>query len=78
MATLVDVLALPRTINPDDDAVGATVGEVARAVEFATWSESPATTARLQQKWVELGLELNDLPSASREGFETDDDEEAE
>lgn len=72
LATLVDVLTLPRTLDLDDGTIGTVTGEIARAAEFASWSVTRSANMLLREKWIALGLALDDLPGVLDAGFEDD------
>jgi len=77
VATLVDVLTLPRTIDLDDGTIGTVVGEVARAAEFASWSLTRTADQKLRERWIDMGLSLDDMPGAVVAGVEDDLPEES-
>ncbi|MFE0764576.1 DEAD/DEAH box helicase family protein [Streptomyces smyrnaeus] len=71
VASLLDVLVLPETADPSDPTLSLTYGELARARQFAEWSISPSSVVRLENKWVELGLPLDQLDKMRVSGIET-------
>lgn len=76
VATLVDVLTLPQTLDSEDATVGTVVGEVARAMEFAELSLTMTAKVRVREKWIEMGLPLSELPQMQHAGVEDDSLEE--
>lgn len=78
LATLVDVVTLPRALDMDDDTIGTVTGEMARAMEFARWSVTTLAEAEIRERWIELGLPLEELPLAATAGVETDGPDEEE
>lgn len=78
LAYLFDVLTLPTTIDQSDSTVGTVTGEVARAMEFASWSLTRQAESIIRDKWVTLGLSLNALPDARTSGVEDDNEDDSE
>jgi superfamily II DNA or RNA helicase len=78
LAYLFDVLTLPATIDPNDSTVGAVIGEVARAMEFASWSLTRQAESIIRDKWVTLGLSLDALPGTRTSGVEDDNEDDSE
>lgn len=78
LAYLFDVLTLPTTIDPNDSTLGTVIGEVARAMEFASWSLTRQAESTIREKWVSLGLSLNTLPQARNSGVEDDNEDSSE
>jgi superfamily II DNA or RNA helicase len=76
VATVIDVLTIPQMVDRHDATIGTITGEIARAMEFATWSLTRTAEARIREKWVTLGLELADLPGSKLAGIEDDSNEE--
>lgn len=78
LAHLFDVLTLPVAIDPHDSTIGTVTGEVARAMEFASWSLTRQAESIIRDKWVGLGLSLDTLPEAQTSGVEDDNEDEIE
>jgi superfamily II DNA or RNA helicase len=78
LAYLFDVLTLPVTIDLKDSTVGTVTGEVARAMEFASWSLTRQAESIIRDKWVTLGLSLDALPGARTSGVEDDNEDDSE
>jgi len=77
VATLLDVLVLPESNAADDPTLGLTFGELARARQFAEWSIGESAAARLENKWIELGLPLAQLDTLRVGGIEVDGEEDS-
>ncbi|WP_152185681.1 DEAD/DEAH box helicase family protein [Segeticoccus rhizosphaerae] len=76
IATVLDVLVLPDSLDRGDPTWPLAVGELARALEFATWSIGRDAASRLEDKWVSMGLSLSDIDDLRPAGVEVDDDDE--
>ncbi len=78
LAYLFDVITLPAKIDPNDSTLGTVVGEVARAMEFASWSLTRQAESIIRDKWVAMGLKLDALPDARKSGVEDDREDNGE
>ena len=78
VATLLDVLVLPDTIDQNDPSWPLVVGELARALQFAAWGLGHGAVSQLEDKWVSMGLPLADLNLVRPAGVETDGDDDDE
>ncbi|BCJ69669.1 DEAD/DEAH box helicase family protein [Polymorphospora rubra] len=78
VATLLDVLVLPETLDQNDPKWSLAIGELARALQFANWGIGQAATSRLEDKWVSMGLSLAQIDELRTAGVETDDDDEGD
>jgi superfamily II DNA or RNA helicase len=78
VATLLDVLVLPDSIDKDDPSWPLVVGELARALQFAAWSLGQGAVSRLEDKWVSMGLSLAVLDDIRPAGVEVDADDEGD
>lgn len=78
VATLLDVLVLPGTIDQDDPSRPLAVGELARALQFAALGIGQGAVSRLEDKWVAMGLPLAELDQVRPAGVEVDSDDEGE
>jgi superfamily II DNA or RNA helicase len=72
VATVLDTVTLPHTVDSEDTTLPVVMGEMARALQFAEWSLTRDAGAKLRAKWMDLGLPLDELPTAQRAGIETD------
>lgn len=72
VATLLDVLVLPEADAANDPTLSLTFGELSRAHQFAEWSIGQSAVARLENKWIELGLSLAQLDEIRAGGVEID------
>ena len=79
VATLLDVLVLPDSVDETDPTWPLVVGELARALQFADWAVGKGAVSDLEAKWVSMGLPLAKLDEVRPVGVEDDhdDDEEA-
>lgn len=75
VATLLDVLVLPETLDQRDPTWSLVMGELARALQFAGWGIGQAATSRLEDKWVSMGMRLAEIDQLQAAGVEEDDDE---
>ena len=78
VATLLDVLVLPDSIDQDDPTWPLVVGELARALQFAAWGIGQGAVSRLEDKWVSMGLSLADIDDIRPAGVEVDSDDEGD
>jgi len=79
VATLLDVLVLPDSIDQDDPSWPLVVGELARALQFAAWGIGQGAVSRLEDKWVSMGLPLAEIDGIRPAGVEVDvDDDEGD
>ncbi|MGC4819084.1 DEAD/DEAH box helicase family protein [Micromonospora sp. DT63] len=78
VATLLDVLVLPDTLDQKDPTWSLVVGELARALQFAGWGIGQAATSRLEDKWVSMGLPLVEIDQLRPAGVEADDVDEGD
>ncbi|MFJ3586801.1 DEAD/DEAH box helicase family protein [Streptomyces sp. NPDC090127] len=76
IATLMDVLVLPESVDPSDPTLSLTYGELARARQFAEWSIGQSAVAQLERKWVDLGLPLDQLDEIRLSGVEVTNEDE--
>jgi superfamily II DNA or RNA helicase len=74
IATLLDVLVLPEAIDPADPTWGLVVGELARARQFAAWAVTQDSVSAIEDKWVSMGLTLDQFDALVGTGIEGDDD----
>jgi superfamily II DNA or RNA helicase len=75
VATLLDVLVLPDSVDQDDPSWPLVVGELARALQFASCALGQGAVSDLEAKWVSMGLPLTALDEVRPAGVESDDDE---
>jgi superfamily II DNA or RNA helicase len=75
VATLLDVLVLPKSADKNDPSWPLVVGELARALQFAGWAVGQGAVSNLEDKWVSMGLSLSELDEVRPAGVETDDDD---
>lgn len=75
VATLLDVLVLPETVDQSDPSWSLVVGELARALQFAGWSLGHGAVSTLEAKWVSMGVPLALLDEIRPAGVEADDEE---
>jgi superfamily II DNA or RNA helicase len=75
VATLLDVLVLPDSIDQDDPSWPLVLGELARALQFAAWGIGQGAVSRLEDKWVSMGLRLADIDDIRPAGVEVEGDE---
>jgi superfamily II DNA or RNA helicase len=78
VATLLDVLVLPDSIDKNDPSWPLVVGELARALQFAAWGIGQAAVSLLEDKWVSMGLSLADIDGMLPAGVEIDGDDEGD
>jgi superfamily II DNA or RNA helicase len=75
IAMLLDVLVLPEVTDSGDPTLSLTLGELARAHQFAEWSIGQSAVTRLENKWIELGLPLDRLDEIRLSGVEMDSED---
>lgn len=78
LATIFDVLVFPSALDQGDPTWSLAVGELARALEFASWGIGQAAISRLEDKWVSMGLSLSAMDDLRVAGVEADDDEDGD
>jgi superfamily II DNA or RNA helicase len=76
VATLLDVLVLPDSMDQADPSWPLVVGELARALQFAGWAIGQGAVSGLEAKWVSMGLPLAALDEVRPAGVEGDNDDE--
>ncbi|MFF4631577.1 DEAD/DEAH box helicase family protein [Streptomyces griseorubiginosus] len=76
VATLMDVLVLPESVDRGDPSWSLVVGELSRASEFAGWGIGQGAVSILEEKWLSMGLSLTQLDEIRPSGIEGDEDEE--
>lgn len=74
VATLLDVLVLPETVNRHDPSWPLVAGELSRASQFAGWGIGQGAVSLLEEKWVSMGLSLAQLDEIRPAGMEGDED----
>lgn len=75
VASLHDIITVPRDFDHTDSTIGTITGEMARALEFASWSLTRTAENVIREKWVSMGLELDSLPGAQAAGLEDDSED---
>lgn len=78
LATLLDLLVLPDSIDQDDPTRPLVVGELARALQFAAWGIGHGAVSQLEDKWISMGLPLAEIDDIRPAGVEVDGDEEGD
>ncbi|MEV5568325.1 helicase-related protein, partial [Streptomyces sp. NPDC052196] len=74
VATLLDVLVLPETVDRADPSWPLVAGELSRASQFAGWGIGQGAVSLLEEKWVSMGLPLAQLDEIRPAGMEGDED----
>ncbi|MGW0731853.1 DEAD/DEAH box helicase family protein [Streptomyces sp. NPDC002851] len=74
LATLIDVLVLPDTVERGDPTWPLVFGELSRAYEFAGWAIGQGAVSALEEKWISMGLPLAQLDEFRAEGIEGDEE----
>lgn len=78
VASVLDVLVLPDSIDKNDPTWPLVVGELARALQFAAWGIGQGAVSRLEDKCVSMGLPLAHIDDIRPAGVEVDDDNEGD
>ncbi|TFD01402.1 DEAD/DEAH box helicase [Cryobacterium sandaracinum] len=75
IATLLDVLVLPEHLSKSDPTWSLSIGELARAHQFAAWAVTTQALSVIEEKWVSMGLSFHELDEISGAGLEIDESE---
>lgn len=74
VAMLMDVLVLPDEVDHGDPTWGLVVGELARARQFAEWAVNGDAVSVIEDKWLSMGLPLDEFDQLMNDGIEGDED----
>ena len=74
-ATLMDVLVLPETVETSDPTWGLTMGELARARQFAGWALTKDAISLIEDKWISMGLSLDEFEAIQDAGVEEEEND---
>ncbi|MGW4683351.1 DEAD/DEAH box helicase family protein [Streptomyces sp. NPDC004244] len=76
VATLMDVLVLPDSVNLNDPFWSMVAGELSRAAKFAEWAIGQQAVSLLEDKWISMGLPIAKLDEIMSSGIEDDEQDE--